>query len=181
MFSRPRYVLLCCLVFTLFQRAVLGQVLISQVIEGSSFNKAVVVTNYGQEGQVRHVSFASKRAPAPRAGQTCSGHEERRLQDTSGWSLKVFSNVPNAEGTVQHTWGQQSLAAQASLMLCHDRASAYLQSVCDVATPIGFNGNDAIVLLNAQGQRAVRHQEQCTYGVSSAWHIARAQYLVSAF
>lgn len=77
------------------------------------------------------------------------------MQDISGWRLDEFSNVPNADGTTRHTFQQTLIAAQASLLLCNDRADAYLLSVCDVETSIGMNGNDALVLVDEQGNRVV--------------------------
>ena len=99
-----------------------------QVVEGSSFNKAVFVKNVGSTS----------------------------IQDLQNWAIWLARNGGEWESVVQlsevDSNGRQGLASGSSFGVCNSRADAgLLQRCAQTSGSMNFNGDDAVGLYNLDG------------------------------
>lgn len=101
-----------------------GGLLITEYVEGSSFNKALELTNTSDQNL-----------------------------SLEGYSLELYSNGNTEPSNVMTLDNLGTLAAGDSLTIAHPRASSELLSLSDTTSNVvNFNGNDAVALLDANHQ-----------------------------
>lgn len=80
------------------------------------------------------------------------------MQDVSGWSVQEYVNVPSDTPRLRFAWPADGAVLQPGqiVTLCNSRAGEFLQQQCTSTADLGVNGDDALLLLDANDNVMVR-------------------------